>query len=273
MPELPEVETLRRGLAAAVTGSRIIGVDGAEVMLRRPLRPAELGRALTGRRLDEPRRRGKFLLLDVQPGGSLLVHLGMSGRLTLLRGGTPCRPHTHLVIRLEESRDLHFSDPRRFGLAWWLAPGDEAADPSLSRLGTDPLAPGFPDRLETLFRDRRCAVKTALLDQRLVAGVGNIYATEALWRAGIRPTRAAGSVAAPRLERLGRRLGEVLTEAIEQGGTTLRDFARLDGGEGLFAVRLDVYGREGQPCPQCSGRLRRSVIGGRATTWCGTCQR
>ena len=273
MPELPEVETVRRGLAAAASGLLVTGVEGVDVELRRPLRPAALAQALAGRRFAEPRRRGKFLLLDVADGGSLLVHLGMSGRLNLVGESAPRRPHTHLVLQLEEGRELHFSDPRRFGLIWWLGPGEEASDPSLCRLGMEPLVHDFPRLLPNLLRGRRCAVKTALLDQRLIAGIGNIYAAEALWRARIRPTRAAGSVSPMRLERLGRCVQEVLWEAIEQGGTTLKDFSRLDGGDGLFAVRLDAYGREGRPCSRCGTALRRSVIGGRSTMWCGACQR
>ncbi len=273
MPELPEVETIRRALARHLVGRRVAAVEVGPKPLRRPLGQPLLTLALTGHTLLEPRRRGKFLLLDRAGGGSLLVHLGMSGRLQLAACGRPRPPHTHLVLRLDSDLELRLVDPRRFGLASWLAAGAEAVDPSLRQLGLEPLDPGLPAALPRLLAGRRAAVKTLLLDQRLVAGVGNIYASEALWRAGVRPTRPGGFISRDRVARLAGAVQQVLADAVEAGGTTLRDFSDPLGEPGLFAVRLDVYGRAGEPCPSCAAPVRRSLVGGRSTFWCARCQR
>jgi formamidopyrimidine-DNA glycosylase len=273
MPELPEVETVRRILATHTRGCRIQSVTGANVMMRRPLDINALQRVLPGRTLVEPRRRGKFLLLDTDPTGSLLVHLGMSGRLMLQAPGDACLPHTHLTVELEDGRELRLVDPRRFGLVTWLDPGAEADDPSLAALGIEPLEGSLRGTLPGLVAGRRAPIKALLLDQRLVAGIGNIYANEALWRAGILPTRAANRISRTRLKRLAVAVEEVLTEAVAQGGTTIRDFATPEGNFGYFQVRLAVYGRSGEPCPRCGAGLRDAMIGQRATVWCPSCQR
>ncbi len=273
MPELPEVETVRRALAEHVAGIRVTGVEGVPVRMRRPLEPTVLRRALVGRTLLEPRRRGKYLLMDVAGGGSLMVHLGMSGRLLLTPAGAPVAPHTHLALVLDDGRHLRLVDPRRFGLAVWLEPGAEADDPALSALGPEPLDPELPVVLPPRMHASASPVKALLLDQRVVAGVGNIYAAEALWRAGIRPSRRGRYTALRRLEALAVAIQEVLAEAVDQGGTTIRDFAAPSGWPGYFAVRLAAYGREGQPCRRCGATLRLSVLGGRSTAWCPGCQR
>jgi formamidopyrimidine-DNA glycosylase len=273
MPELPEVETVRRALAEHVVGRSVTQVRGRPVMMRRPLDPDSLDRKLSGRVLGSARRRGKFLLIDFEPPGSLLIHLGMSGRLLIERQTPPLLPHTHLVLHLDHKIQLRLVDPRRFGLACWLDPGDEDRDPSLEALGLEPLDEDTPDRLPRLLRARRAPLKSLLLDQRLVAGVGNIYACEALWRAGIRPTRRGHRTSLSRLQLLARELRAVLVEAIEQGGTTIRDFATPTGDFGYFAVRLKVYGKAGEPCPRCGGELRDSRIANRSTVWCARCQR
>lgn len=273
MPELPEVETVRRALAVEVRGRSIAAVRGRSIRMRRPLDLGVIRAAIQGRRFVEPRRRAKFLLLGFEGGGSLLNHLGMSGRWTANEPSDPEKPHTHLVLVLDNGRELRFVDPRRFGLVDWLPAGAEARDESLNRLGVEPLTPALEDVLPTLFRTRRSAVKTLLLDQRLVAGVGNIYAAEALWRAGIRPTRPGNRTSVERLTALAAAVRSVLEEAIGQGGTTLRDFAGPDGSSGYFRIRLDAYGRQGRPCHRCGGVLRSDVIAGRTTAWCGRCQR
>jgi formamidopyrimidine-DNA glycosylase len=273
MPELPEVETIRRALARHVVGRRVVRVDGHRVEMRRPLDPEALDVSMSGRRLAEPRRRGKFLLVDLEPPGTLLIHLGMSGRLLLQSPATPMLKHCHLVVHLENGVELRMVDPRRFGLAWWLEPGEEATDPSLSTLGLEPLDEDLPSELPHLMHDRRAPLKSLLLDQRLVAGVGNIYACEALWRAAIRPSRRGDQTAIPRLERLAREVRQVLDEAIGQGGTTIRDYVTPAGDFGSFAVRLNVYGRAGQPCPRCGLELRDDRIANRSTVWCRGCQR
>ena len=273
MPELPEVETVCRALTAEVCGKRVTSVRGKSVALRRPLDVEELGAILPGRQFLESRRRGKFLLLDTDPMGSLLFHLGMSGVIQLVPAAAPLRAHTHLIVELDDGRELRFVDPRRFGMAVWLEPGDEADDPSLGALGIEPLDPRLTQTLPALVRRRRAPIKSLLLDQHLVAGVGNIYAAEALWRAGIHPRRAGNRISVGRLAALATTLQEVLAEAIAEGGTTLRDFATPDGNSGYFAVSLQVYGRQGEPCVRCGATLRAEPIGGRTTAWCPECQR
>jgi len=273
MPELPEVETVRSALAAEVQGLRVVKVRGQSVAMRRPLDVGELAAVLPGRQLLEPRRRGKFLLLDTDPEGSLLLHLGMSGIIQLVPAVEPLRAHTHLVLALDDGRELRFVDPRRFGMAMWLEPGEEADDPSLRTLGMEPLDPDLSQSLPPLIRNRQAPIKSLLLDQRMVAGIGNIYAAEALWRAGIHPKRAGNRISLARLTALTDTVQEVLAEAIAEGGTTLRDFATPDGNFGYFAVNLQVYGRQGQPCLRCGATLRAEAIGGRTTTWCPHCQR
>jgi formamidopyrimidine-DNA glycosylase len=240
--------------------------------MRRPLDPSSLERVMCGRRVTVPRRRGKFLLIDLDPPGTLMIHLGMSGRLLLVPGDDPVLPHTHLLIMLDDGRHLRLVDPRRFGLAWWLAPGAESDDPSLAALGMEPLDRELVDLLPPLLRARRSPLKALLLDQRLVAGVGNIYATEALWRAGIRPSRHGNRTSLERLRRLAVEVRSVLLEAVEQGGTTIRDYSTPSGDFGSFAVRLRVYGRAGLPCPRCGNDLRDLRLGGRSTAWCARCQ-
>jgi formamidopyrimidine-DNA glycosylase len=272
VPELPEVETVRRALARAIVDRKIAAVAGHRVQMRRPLDPVKVDNAMRGRRLAEPRRRGKFLLLDLDPPGTLLIHLGMSGRLLLVPETDPILPHTHLVVLLDDGRHLRLVDPRRFGLAWWLDPGEESDDPSLALLGMEPLDERLVDVLPPLLRAHRSPIKALLLDQRLVAGVGNIYATEALWRAGIRPSRRGDRTSLGRLRRLVAEVQAVLREAIEQGGTTIRDYSTPSGDFGSFAVRLQVYGRAGLPCRRCGTTLRDLRIGNRSTAWCPRCQ-
>jgi formamidopyrimidine-DNA glycosylase len=273
MPELPEVETIRRALAIELPGRRIAQVGGRSIAMRRPLDVERLSETLTGRRFAEPRRRGKYLLLDLEPPGALLVHLGMSGRLMLVSSDTAVVPHTHLRLELDDGRELRLVDPRRFGLAAWIEAGAETSDRSLSQLGVEPLDTRLEDVLPQLLRARRAPLKSLLLDQRLVAGVGNIYAAEALWRAGIDPRRSGCRTSMTRLVKLARFVQEVLAEAIAQGGTTIRDYATPDGNFGYFAVRLEAYGRQGEPCTRCGAGIRSAVIGGRTTAWCPGCQR
>jgi formamidopyrimidine-DNA glycosylase len=273
MPELPEVETVRRALALNLSDLRIVAVRGRSISMRRPLDLEKLKAILPGRRFLVPRRRAKYLLLDTAPAGTLLVHLGMSGRLMLAGPEVAVLPHTHITLVLEDGRELRFVDPRRFGLMSWLEPNDEVTDPSLATLGREPLDDAIDQWLPPLLKQRRAPVKTLLLDQRVVAGVGNIYAAEALWRAGIRPTRQGRHTSLERLVRLAREVRAVLAEAVEHGGTTIKDFATPDGNSGYFAVRLRVYGRQGQPCQTCGTLLRAEVIGGRTTAFCTRCQR
>ena len=273
MPELPEVETIRRALELELPGPRITAVSGRSIALRRPLDVNRLKPLLIGRRFGTPRRRGKFLMIDLEPPGSLLVHLGMTGRVQLVKASLPRRDHTHLVIHLNDGRQLRFVDPRRFGLVDWLEPGAEERDPSLAKLGVEPLDPSLNKVLPPRLHSRRAPLKSLLLDQRLVVGIGNIYAAEALWRSGIHPRRSGNRTSLARLRTLADAVQSVLGEAIEQGGTTLRDFANPNGEMGFFATRLAVYGRQGEPCSNCATTIRAEVLGGRTTAWCPSCQR
>ncbi len=273
MPELPEVETVRRALEVGLDGLRVTGVDGRSVVMRRPLDVALIASKLHGASFISARRRGKFLLLDFDRPGSLMIHLGMSGRLMLCGDSEEKVNHTHLVLALSDGRELRFIDPRRFGFADWIEPGEESTDSSLRTLGIEPLAPDLEIHLPPLFHTRRSPVKSLLMDQHLVAGVGNIYAAEALWRAGIRPTRKGCLTSIPRLRRLAIVTRDVITEAVAQGGTTIRDYATPAGDFGYFAVKLQIYGRQGQPCTKCGEILKDTRIAGRTTVWCPHCQR
>ncbi|MEO6103189.1 MAG: bifunctional DNA-formamidopyrimidine glycosylase/DNA-(apurinic or apyrimidinic site) lyase [Pseudoxanthomonas sp.] len=270
MPELPEVETTRRGLAPHLEGRRITAVTLRRPDLRWPI-PAEVGRLLPGQAITGIRRRAKYLLLDTGPGSALL-HLGMSGSLRVLPADTPVLAHDHVDIGLDSGRVLRFNDPRRFGCLLWQPAG--AVHPLLASLGPEPLSDDFDGGyLHALSRGRRASVKTFLMDQAVVVGVGNIYAAESLFRAGIAPGRAAGRVSKAQYEGLAKAVREILEHAIRRGGTTLRDFISPDGLPGYFEQELFVYGREGDPCRVCGQPLRSRRLGNRATAWCRTCQR
>ena len=270
MPELPEVETTRRGLAPHLEGRRI-----RSVLLRRPdLRwpiPPEVGECLPGQRIVAVRRRAKYLLLDTA-AGSALLHLGMSGSLRLLPATAPVRAHDHVDVQLDNHRVLRFNDPRRFGCLLWQPSGE--THELLRGLGPEPLSDSFDgDYLFAMSRGRNASIKTFLMDQAVVVGVGNIYAAEALFEAGIAPSRPAGKVSRERYERLAIAVKRILAHAIERGGTTLRDFISPDGLPGYFEQELSVYGRGGEPCKQCGARLKEASIGQRTSVWCPRCQR
>ena len=274
MPELPEVEVLRRSLERPLAGDRFETVRVHFPTLREPLSEKRL-RRLEGRTVTGLRRRAKYLLIDASGGETLVLHLGMSGRLTLVDRAAPLGDHEHLGFELASGRRLRFRDPRRFGLAF-VAPTDGLdRDRHFRHLGVEPLSAGFDGgRLADLARGRTAPVKSFLMDARVVVGVGNIYASEALFRARIHPRRSVARIARPRFERLAAAVREVLGEAIEQGGTTLNDFADGEGNSGYFQVSLDVYDREGAPCPTgCGASVRRVVISNRSTYYCPRCQR
>jgi formamidopyrimidine-DNA glycosylase len=270
MPELPEVETARRGLAPHLEGRRITGVTLRRPDLRWPIPPA-IRRKLPGETITGVRRRAKYLLLDTAPGSALL-HLGMSGSLRVLEASVPPGTHDHVDIALDSGRVLRFNDPRRFGCLLWQPAGE--THELLAGLGPEPLSAGFDGAyLHALSRGRKASVKTFLMDQAVVVGVGNIYAAESLFQAGIAPGRAAGRVSLQRYEALADAVKAILRHAIRRGGTTLRDFLAPDGAPGYFEQELAVYGREGEPCRTCGQPLRGSRLGNRATAWCRTCQR
>ncbi|MEO8809882.1 MAG: bifunctional DNA-formamidopyrimidine glycosylase/DNA-(apurinic or apyrimidinic site) lyase [Rhodanobacter sp.] len=274
MPELPEVETTRRGIAPYLIGRRVTGVILRRPDLRWPI-PAELSELLPGQRIDAVERRAKYLLLHTAIGSALL-HLGMSGVLRVLPPDTPVGKHDHVDFTLEPApgnspRILRFTDPRRFGCLLWQPPGE--THQLLANLGPEPLTDAFDgDRLWRRSRGRSAAVKLFLMDNAIVVGVGNIYASEALFAAGIDPRRAAGAVSRARYRRLALEVKRILAWAIERGGTTLRDFLNPEGAPGYFFRELYVYGRAGEPCRVCSSAIRQVVLGQRSTFWCPRCQ-
>jgi len=273
VPELPEVETTRRGLAPLLVGRRIAALVVRRRRLRLPI-PRALDAAVPGATIRAVERRAKYLLIATD-AGTALVHLGMSGSLRLLARATPAGAHDHWDLVLEGGARLRLNDPRRFGVLLWTT-GDPLAHRLLRDLGPEPLALSdatLAAALAARARGRRVAVKQFLLDQKVVVGVGNIYASEALFRARLAPGRAAGRVTAPEWRRLARGVRAVLALAIRKGGTTLRDFTRPDGEPGRFRIALAVYDRAGRPCRRCRTPVRSRVQGQRATYWCPRCQR
>lgn len=281
MPELPEVETVRRGLQPHLEGQRIARAEARRPDLRWPL-PVDLVQVLTGARVTALRRRSKYLLADLDRGGTVLMHLGMSGRMLVEGAGlagfhrdpSVLARHDHVVLVTESGTTITFNDARRFGMVDLIRDG--TAHPLLDHLGPEPFDPGFNAAyLAARFASRRAPVKQALLDQRIVAGLGNIYVSEALHRARIDPRRAAGRIGAARLEALAGHIREVLTDAIAAGGSSLRDHRQASGELGYFQHSFRVYDREGAPCPApgCAGIIRRVVQSGRSSFYCPGCQR
>jgi formamidopyrimidine-DNA glycosylase len=275
MPELPEVETVRRGLALRISGRRIVRAELRRPDLRRPFPPA-LAARLNGALIGALGRRGKYILIELDADGLLLLHLGMSGRVTAGSAVQPTAPHDHVVLTLDDGTVIRFNDPRRFGLIDYIRRGEAAQHPLLAGLGPEPLEPGFDGAyLGSTLTGKLTPIKTALLDQRIVAGLGNIYVCEALFRARLSPRRFAASIGRVRAERLAAAIKSVLTEAIGAGGSSLRDYVQADGALGYFQHHWAVYGREGNPCPgcDCGGAVRRIVQSGRSTFFCGKRQR
>lgn len=270
MPELPEVETTRRGITSAVTGVRVKNVILRQPSLRWPV-PESLVRELPGKTIGSVRRRAKYLLFGAGDH-VLMIHLGMSGRLRLVPSDAPAARHDHLDIQLDSGWMMRYHDPRRFGSAHWF-PGPADLHPLLAHLGPEPLDDAFDgERLHRLSRGRRASVKTFIMNSSVVVGVGNIYASEALHMARIHPARAAGRISLSRHRLLADAIRAVLARAIEAGGTTLRDYVGVDGGQGWFQLELAVYGKAGQPCPRGCGKIRMTVIGQRASYFCPGCQ-
>ncbi len=274
MPELPEVEVLRLSLARRLPGRRVRSVVVRNAALREPIDPAAL-RSLTGAgSIAGLRRRAKYLLVDFEAGTTLVVHLGMSGRLTVAAEDAPIERHEHVALGLDGGERLRFVDPRRFGLVFAVSTGGLETDRHLAHLGVEPLGSAFDGGyLAKAAQGRRGPVKTFLMDGSVVVGVGNIYASEALWRARVHPRRSVSRISAATWERLVERVRAVLADAIAQGGTTLSDFADGDGNSGYFQVTLAAYGREGEACRRCGRTIRRLVQANRSTFYCPGCQR
>jgi len=280
MPELPEVETVCRGLARVLEGRRLVRVEARRRDLRLPL-PPDLAARTVGRRVAAVRRRAKYILLVLDDDTVMIAHLGMSGRMRIM--GTPPAPpgrHDHVVLATDDGTTIYFNDARRFGLMTLACRTTLAAHPLLAGLGPEPLGNGFSGPvLAAALAGRDTPIKAALLDQRIVAGLGNIYACEALFRAGLSPRRKARTVQGRRSERLAAAVKAVLREAIAAGGSSLRDFVQPDGGLGYFQHRWAVYGRAGEACPGCDcdpasgGGIRRIVQSGRSSFYCARRQR
>jgi formamidopyrimidine-DNA glycosylase len=270
MPELPEVETTGRGIAPWVEGQRVTSVLVRHAGLRWPV-PPTLARELQEQVIGHVTRRGKYLLLQT-PAGHLLVHLGMSGSLRIVEPNATVKKHDHVDIALANGKVLRYHDPRRFGCILWLT-GDPLQHPLLAELGPEPLSEAFDaDHLFKLSRKRTAPVKQFIMDSHMVVGVGNIYANEALFLAGILPTRKAGSISKARYAKLVAAIKQVLAFAIKSGGTTLRDFVGGDGKPGYFQQQLHVYGRGGEPCTRCEARLIEIRQAQRTTVYCARCQ-
>ncbi len=293
MPELPEVETVRRGLQPVMEGRRFLAVETRRRDLRFPF-PPRFSARLTGRTVTALGRRAKYLMADLDSGEVLLMHLGMTGRFMIEEADHLMEPgdfhdavqrhpaHDHVVFRMEGGATITYNDVRRFGFMALIQRNELASHPLTRDIGIEPLGNELtPARLAELFAGKTTPLKAALLDQRLIAGLGNIYACEALFRSGLSPRRAAGSIVSKdgspteRTARLSKAIREVLDEAIAAGGSTLRDFAHADGSLGYFQHRFRVYDREGEPCPNpgCGGTVRRIVQAGRSSFFCGRCQR
>lgn len=280
MPELPEVETICRGLRPKLEGRVLVRVEQRRPDLRVPF-PAGFARRLEGRRIEAVRRRAKYILMDLDDGEVLVVHLGMSGRMCLVSDPAPVPgPHDHVLFHTDDGTTVVFNDARRFGLMALVRRDDLAQHPLFRDLGPEPLGNAFNGpALSAALAGRRTPIKVALLDQRVVAGIGNIYACEALFRAGISPRRQAASVAGRRAERLAAAIREVLRDAIDAGGSSLRDYVQASGELGYFQHSFAVYGREGEACPGCDcgpppgSGIRRIVQAGRSTFYCPRKQR
>jgi len=283
MPELPEVETVRRGLAPVMEGAVIEKAAVNRPDLRWPF-PERMAERLEGQRVERLRRRSKYILADLSGGETLLIHLGMSGRM--LVSGDPLgrfvhdhpapEKHDHVVLDMAGGARITFNDPRRFGAMDLMPTGEEAAHKLIAHLGPEPLGNAFSETyLVAALRGKNTPVKAALLDQRIVAGLGNIYVCEALYRARIHPARTCRRIAASRIAALVPIIRQVLTDAIAAGGSSLKDFRQADGELGYFQHSFDVYGREGAPCrtPDCSTPIRRIVQSGRSSFYCPQCQR
>lgn len=276
MPELPEVEVCRRGIAPELEGAAICGVVIRTPKLRHPI-PPELAGLLPGCRILAVRRRGKYLLIDCRGDGvegSLIMHLGMSGKLRFVPSALPPEKHDHVDLVLGR-QTLRFTDPRRFGVLLWQAgpPERVEAHPLLAVQGVEPLSGDFTaDWLHAAFSRRSGAVKPVLMDSHLVVGIGNIYASESLFRAGISPLRAARRISAARCGLLVEAVRETLSDAIAAGGSSIRDYVHSDGGAGWFQIQAGVYDRAGQPCRRCGGEVRQVRQAGRSTYYCPGCQ-
>ncbi|MBT8036490.1 MAG: bifunctional DNA-formamidopyrimidine glycosylase/DNA-(apurinic or apyrimidinic site) lyase [Verrucomicrobiae bacterium] len=273
MPELPEVETTRRGISPHLMGHTVTHLEIRERRMRWPVDDSVL--QIIGHPITRIHRRAKYLLIDCETG-TLILHLGMSGSIRICTHDVELKKHDHFIMQLDSHQELRLHDPRRFGAILWhhRHDGDTRNHPLLKHLGPEPLEQTFhANYLISTCTGRTTSIKQHIMNSKIVVGVGNIYACEALFRSGIHPTRSAGRISKPRLIKLTQDIKNVLTEAITQGGTTLRDFLREDGKPGYFKQKLNVYDRQGEPCRHCDTTLKKIVISNRSTYYCPMCQR
>ncbi len=271
MPELPEVETTRRGIWPALQDRHLLGADVRQAQLRWPI-PADLSSLVENQPVLSVQRRAKYLLIEL-PHGHIIIHLGMSGRLRVVPSDTPLQKHDHIDLLIDSGKALRLNDPRRFGSVLWQT-GHWQEHALLAALGPEPLDPGFTgDWLHQRAQGLRSAVKNFIMAQKTVVGVGNIYASESLYRAGIHPRRAAGRISLTRYRALAGHIKDVLDDALAAGGTTLRDYQSPDGAPGYFVQSLDVYDRAGLACNACASPIQREVIAQRTSYFCRQCQR
>ncbi len=275
MPELPEVETVRRGLEPVLLGKRIIKAEKFSPKLRLPI-PKDFGEQLTGQKVTSLTRRAKYILIHLESSLTVLLHLGMSGQVLIFKKPAKPEKHDHFRLQIEGGNTILYRDPRRFGLVTFCPTNELEENKLLRGLGPEPLSNHFNGQaLRSALSGKSVSIKAALLDQRVVAGAGNIYASEALFRAGINPKRKAGSLSLARCERLAGEVRNVLNDALKAGGSSLKDFVGVDGELGYFQHRFQVYDREETPCPNsdCPGTIRRFTQNARSTYYCPTCQR
>lgn len=273
MPELPEVETTRRGIAPHLINHTVREIEIRDRRLRWPIEDNVL--ELRDQKITAVRRRAKYLLID-SPTGTLILHLGMSGNIRICPHDEPLKKHDHLTLSIDTDLEMRLNDPRRFGAALWhpASDGDIMHHPRLKNLGPEPLEDTFSLAYFTQScKNKKITIKQHIMNNAVVVGVGNIYANEALYRSHINPARAAGNISAVRIKMLHRFIRQVLADAIDQGGTTLRDFLNPEGKPGYFKQQLDVYDREYQPCHRCTTPIKRTLIAGRSTFRCPRCQR
>jgi len=270
LPELPEVETSGRGITPYCTNQQITRLVVRQKKLRWPVETG-LSRKVNGQTIHRVSRRGKYLLLEID-NGELMIHLGMSGSLRVVEESRPIEKHDHIDICLANQKIIRFNDPRRFGS--FILNRQGLAHPLLEKLGVEPLEDELnPDYLYDICKNRKVAIKPLIMNSHVVVGVGNIYAQESLFRSGIHPTRPANKISRQRISRLVDEIKRVLQEAIEAGGSSLKDFTSADGKPGYFQHNFLVYGRQGEPCPYCQSQLKQKQIGQRTTVYCGSCQR
>lgn len=274
MPELPEVEIIRRSLLPWVVGATITSIRVRERRLRCPINADQLQKFGQGQKIADISRKAKYLLLHLESKAVVIVHLGMSGQLLLCKNGTPLQKHDHVVFTLDNDKELRYNDPRRFGLIEVVSPKEAVGYKRFQNLGLEPLSEACTGRyFYECARGRKKAVKNFLTDAAIVVGVGNIYANEALFRAGVSPKRSVKTIGLKTWARICSAVKQVLKEALTQGGTTINNFRDGNGKPGFFQVSLQVYGREGKPCLRCGSAIRRVVQAGRSSFYCPHCQR